>query len=66
MFDILRRKNDMTWKLCQLIEYQIQNTFIEKSCGKMLNQNIVPDPLFHKLQKIWTSREQKDEIKHFS
>ena len=33
-FDILKRKKHMIFRLCQLIEYQIRNIFMKKSCRK--------------------------------
>ena len=32
LFDISRKKKDMTLKLCHLIEYYVRNIFMEKSC----------------------------------
>ena len=46
MFDILGKKKGMTIKPCQLMEYQIKNISIEKSCRKCAAK-ASPRPLYN-------------------
>ena len=54
MFKILRRKKGMALKLYPLIEYEIRNIFMEKSCRKCALE-ASPRPLFYFGKKFKTA-----------